>query len=62
MRGAWKISEQKDLQELRSKFTQIIEVDKQPFIASVAPLVSAEAKRLDVEKTVAFVIESGKKF
>jgi tripartite ATP-independent transporter DctP family solute receptor len=62
MRGAWKISEQKDLQELKAKFTQIIEVDKQPFMDSVAPLVNAEAKRLEVEKTVAFIIESGKKF
>jgi tripartite ATP-independent transporter DctP family solute receptor len=62
MRGAWKISEFKDLQELKSKYTQIIEPDKQPFMDSVSTLVQAEAKRLNVEKTVAFVLESGKKF
>jgi TRAP-type C4-dicarboxylate transport system substrate-binding protein len=62
MRGAWKISEVKDLQELKARFTQIIEVDKQPFIDSVSSLVGAEAKRLNVEKTVAFVLDSGKKF
>jgi tripartite ATP-independent transporter DctP family solute receptor len=62
MRGAWKISENKDLADLKAKFTQIIEVDKQPFMDAVKPLVTAEAKRLDVEKTVAFIIESGKKF
>ncbi|MCC6469570.1 MAG: TRAP transporter substrate-binding protein [Alphaproteobacteria bacterium] len=62
MRGAWKISENKDLADLKAKFTQIIEVDKQPFMDAVSPLVSAEAKRLNVEKTVAFILESGKKF
>ncbi len=62
MRGAWKISEVKDLVELKAKFTQIIEVDKQPFMDAVKPLVTSEAKRLDVEKTVAFILETGKKF
>ena len=62
MRGAWKISEFKDLQELKAKYTQIIEPDKQPFMDSVSTLVNAEAKRLNVEKYVAFVLESGKKF
>ncbi len=62
MRGAWKISEQKDLIELKAKFTQIIEVDKQPFIDSVSSLVSSEGKRLNVEKTVAHILETGKKF
>jgi TRAP-type C4-dicarboxylate transport system substrate-binding protein len=62
MRGAWKISENKDLAELKSKFTQIIEPNKQPFMDAVKPLVLAEAKRLDVEKTVSFILDSGKKF
>src|SRR6266536_5363247 len=35
MRGAWKISEVKDLAELKSKFTQIIEPNKQPFMDAV---------------------------
>ena len=62
MRGAWKISEVKDLQELKARFTQIIDVEKQPFMDSVSSLVNDESKRLNVEKTVAFVLESGKKF
>jgi len=62
MRGAWKISEHKDLQDLKAKFTQIIEVDKQPFMDSVSTLVNAEAKRLNVEKTVAYILETSKKF
>ncbi|MBI3516327.1 MAG: TRAP transporter substrate-binding protein [Proteobacteria bacterium] len=62
MRGAWKISELKDLQELKARFTQIIDVEKQPFIDSVSGLVGDESKRLGVEKTVAFILASGKKF
>ena len=62
MRGAWKISEVKDLADLKAKFTQIIEPDKQPFMDAVKPLVTAEAKRLNVEPTVTFILESGKKF
>jgi tripartite ATP-independent transporter DctP family solute receptor len=62
MRGAWKISENKDLADLKAKFTQIIDVDKQPFMDAVSPLVQAESKRLNVEKTVAFILDSGKKF
>src|SRR5438034_1383384 len=62
MRGAWKISELKDLQELKAKFTQIIEPDKAPFMEAVKPLVMSEAKRLNVEKTVNFILDSGKKF
>jgi tripartite ATP-independent transporter DctP family solute receptor len=62
MRGAWKISEEGSLDELKSKFKEVITVEKQPFIDSVAPMVKAEAKRLDVEKTVAFIIDSGKRF
>ena len=62
MRGAWKISEVKDLSELKSKFTQIIDGDKQPFMDAVKPLVRTEAKRLNVEKTVDFILDSAKKF
>jgi tripartite ATP-independent transporter DctP family solute receptor len=62
MRGAWKISENKDLADLKAKFTQIIEPNKQPFMDSVKPLVVSESKRLDVEKTVNFILESSKKF
>ncbi|MEP7084461.1 MAG: TRAP transporter substrate-binding protein, partial [Betaproteobacteria bacterium] len=35
MRGAWKISEVKDLADLKAKFTQIIEPNKQPFMDAV---------------------------
>ena len=50
------------LAELKAKFTQIIEPNKQPFMDAVKPLVLSEAKRLDVEKTVGFILDSGKKF
>ena len=62
MRGAWKISELKDLQELKEKFTQIITPDKAPFVEAVSPMVKEEAKRLGVEKTVAFILDSQKNF
>ncbi len=62
MRGAWKISEQKDLQDLKAKFTQVIEPDKQPFIEAVSSLVTSEGKRLNAEKTIAHILETGKKF
>ena len=39
MRGAWKISEVKDLQALKSKFTEIISPDKAPFVKAVSGLV-----------------------
>ena len=39
MRGAWKISELKDLQQLKSNFTEIITPDKAPFVKSVSGLV-----------------------
>ena len=62
MRGAWKISENKDLADLKAKFTEIVVPNKQPFMDAVKPLVTAEAKRLNVEKTVNFILDSGKKF
>ena len=62
MRGAWKISETKDLQALKSNFTEIINVDKAPFVKAVSGLVNEEAKRLNVEKTVAFILDSQKNF
>jgi tripartite ATP-independent transporter DctP family solute receptor len=62
MRGAWKISEVKDLQALKSNFTEIITPDKAPFVKAVSGLVSEEAKRLGVEKTVAFILDSQKSF
>ena len=62
MRGAWKISEVKDLQALKSNFTEIITPDKAPFVKAVSGLVQEEAKRLNVEKTVAFILDSQKNF
>jgi TRAP-type C4-dicarboxylate transport system substrate-binding protein len=62
MRGAWKISETKDLQALKANFTEIITPDKAPFVKAVSGLVSDEAKRLGVEKTVAFILDSQKNF
>jgi tripartite ATP-independent transporter DctP family solute receptor len=62
MRGAWKISEEKDLATLKSNFTEIITPDKAPFVKAVASLVQDESKRLGVEKTVAFIIDTQKNF
>src|SRR6266511_2828646 len=62
MRGAWKVSETKDLQQLKSNFTEIINVDKTPFVKSVSSLVGEEAKRLGVEKTVGFILDTQKNF
>ena len=62
MRGAWYVSERKSLEELKTKMAGIIEPDKQPFMDAVSDLVKSEAKRLDVEKTVSWILETGKKF
>ena len=62
MRGAWKISEVKDLQALKSNFTEIITPDKAPFVKAVSGLVTEEGKRLGVEKTIAFILDSQKNF
>ena len=62
MRGAWNVSEVKDLQALKSNFTEIIAPDKAPFVKAVSGLVDEEAKRLGVEKTVAFILDSQKNF
>jgi tripartite ATP-independent transporter DctP family solute receptor len=62
MRGAWKISETKDLQALKANFTEIITPDKAPFVKAVSGLVQEEGKRLGAEKTIAFILDSQKNF
>src|SRR3954451_23161120 len=62
MRGAWKISETKDLQALKSNSTEIVTPDKAPFVKAVSGLVQEEGKRLGVEKTIAFILDSQKNF
>ena len=62
MRGAWKISEVKDLAALKSNFTEIVTPDKAPFVKAVSGLVQEEGKRLGVEKTIAFILDSQKNF
>ena len=62
MRGAWKISEVKDIEALKAKFTEIISPDKAPFVKAVSGLVAEEGKRLGVEKTIAFILDSQKNF
>jgi tripartite ATP-independent transporter DctP family solute receptor len=62
MRGAWHVSEVKDLAELKSKFTEIVTPDKAPFVKAVSGLVAEEGKRLGVEKTIAFILDSQKNF
>lgn len=62
MTGAWAVSEQKSLKELKSKYVEIIDPNKQPFIDSVKDLVAAEGKRLRVEKMLNWILETGKQF
>jgi tripartite ATP-independent transporter DctP family solute receptor len=62
MRGAWFVSETESLKQLKSKMAGIIFPDKQPFMDAVSDLVKSEAKRLDVEDTVSWILEEGKKF
>jgi tripartite ATP-independent transporter DctP family solute receptor len=62
MRGAWKISDQVAFAELQSKFKEVIEPDKQPFIDAVSGFVKSEAQRLDVTKTVDFILDNSKRF
>jgi tripartite ATP-independent transporter DctP family solute receptor len=62
MRGAWMVSRQTSLDQLKGKMDGIIEPDKQPFIDAVADLVNSEAKRLGVEDTVNWILAEGKKF
>jgi hypothetical protein len=50
------------MQDLQGRFTEIIEVDKQPFIDAVAPLVQEEAERLDVVDEVNGILEMGKNY
>ena len=62
MRGAWTVSEVTALAQLKSKFTEIITVDKKPFIAAVADLVAKEAKRLGVTDEVKHILATGANF
>jgi tripartite ATP-independent transporter DctP family solute receptor len=62
MRGAWHVSEVKDLQALKKDFKEIITPDKAPFVKAVSGMVNEEAKRLSVEKDVAFILDSQKSF
>lgn len=62
MRGAWAISRQQSLMQLEKLLEEIIEPDKQPFIDSVTDFVKGEAKRLEVEDMVNWIMEEGAKF
>ena len=62
MRGAWAVSEQTALTQLKDLYAEIIDVDKQPFIDAVSDLVSAEAERLGVVDEVNYILEEGKRF
>lgn len=62
MRGAWEVSEQTALTQLNELYTEIIEVDKQPFIDAVSDLVNAEAERLGVVDEVKYILEEGERF
>ena len=60
MRGAWTAAEENALEQLKGKLTEIISVDKQPFIDAVSSLVSNEAERLGVTDEVKYILASGK--
>jgi tripartite ATP-independent transporter DctP family solute receptor len=62
MRGAWAMAEQSAISDLQERFTEIIEVDKQPFIDAVAPLVQEEAERLGVTEEVNYILETGQSY
>ena len=62
MRGAWTMAEQSAMNELQGRFTEIIEVDKQPFVEAVAPLVREEAERLGVTDEVNHILEMGQDY
>jgi tripartite ATP-independent transporter DctP family solute receptor len=62
MRGAWTMAEQSAMNDLQGRFTEIIEVDKQPFIEAVAPLVQEEAERLGVSDEVNHILEMGQDY
>ena len=62
MRGAWTMAEQSAMGELQGRFTEIIEVDKQPFIDAVAPLVKEESERLGVADEVSYILDLGQSY
>jgi len=62
MRGAWAISRQQSLMQLEKLLAEIIEPDKQPFIDAVTDFVKGEAKRLEVEDMVNWIMAEGAKF
>ena len=62
MRGAWAISRQKSLQELKSLLKEIIEPDKQPFIDAVGDFVQEQAKKLEVADMVNWIMAEGDNF
>jgi tripartite ATP-independent transporter DctP family solute receptor len=62
MRGAWAMAEQDARVALQERFTEIIDVDKQPFIDAVGPLVQEEAGRLGVTDEVTYILDSGKNY
>jgi tripartite ATP-independent transporter DctP family solute receptor len=62
MRGAWAMAEQDARTALKERFTEIIEVDKQPFIDAVHDLVQSEAGRLGVTDEVNYILDQGKNY
>jgi tripartite ATP-independent transporter DctP family solute receptor len=62
MRGAWAMAEQDARTALKERFTEIISVDKQPFIDAVHDLVQSEAGRLGVTDEVDYILEQGKNY
>jgi tripartite ATP-independent transporter DctP family solute receptor len=64
MRGAWAADEAASLAFLNSlpNFQVVTDVDKQPFIDAVKPLLAQEGERLGVASEVDYLLESGARF
>ena len=60
MRGAWLISEVKDLQALKSTFTDIVMPDKAPFVKAVSGSLQKKASGSAWRKPIAFILDSRK--
>jgi tripartite ATP-independent transporter DctP family solute receptor len=62
MRGAWAKDEVASMALVAEKMQVITDVDKQPFIEKVKPLLAKEGERLGLSDEINFLLESGAKF
>jgi TRAP-type C4-dicarboxylate transport system substrate-binding protein len=62
MRGAWAKDEVASMAVVAEKMQVITDIDKQPFIEKVKPLLAKEGERLGLSDEINFLLESGAKF